>query len=284
MKRLFALSIAALSAAVSAATLAPVQLLNPAGSTAGQAIVSTGAGTPPAWGTVTAGSLAPIAANNVLANFTGASASPTGVLVPSCSASGNNLQYTSGTGFTCATGYAELASPTFSGTVTVPTLTVTGAGSIGGQLNVTGAIAPHQTNGIIGTTTNNNATAGSIGEYISSSSGSTAMTTATPNNLISLSLSGGDWDVQCVTQFNAGAGAAAAQYIVGPNTVSATFGTFDKSTLLTLPFTTQGTQNISSPVVRFSLASTTTTYCISQATFSGGTLAAVGFIRARRVR
>lgn len=53
MKRILTGALAALlSFAALAATTTPVQLLNPAGSTTGQAIVSTGASTAPAWGLV----------------------------------------------------------------------------------------------------------------------------------------------------------------------------------------------------------------------------------------
>lgn len=145
MKRLFISALAALAIAFSAqaATLSPITLLNPAGSTSGQAIVSTGASTAPAWGNVTAAALAAQAANTVLANATGASASPTAFAMPSCSATGAALNWTTSTGFTCQTGLAPLASPTFSGTVTAPTISVTtltaGAGGIGssGGLSVT---------------------------------------------------------------------------------------------------------------------------------------------------
>lgn len=59
MKRIFAGALAALFCATSfGATLNPVQLLNPAGSTSGQAIVSTGATTAPGWGNVS--SLIPV--------------------------------------------------------------------------------------------------------------------------------------------------------------------------------------------------------------------------------
>src|ERR1700744_2162994 len=53
MKKILALVLSVLSAlsfTAFGATLAPIQLLNPVGSTAGQAILSTGASTPPALG------------------------------------------------------------------------------------------------------------------------------------------------------------------------------------------------------------------------------------------
>jgi hypothetical protein len=101
------------SIVVSAATLVPVQLLNPAGSTSGQAIVSTGASTAPAWGFIGASGIGSIAANTVLANATGSSAAPTAFAMPSCSASGGTLQWTSGTGFTCVSN--AFASPPSTG-------------------------------------------------------------------------------------------------------------------------------------------------------------------------
>lgn len=104
MKRLLTGIFIALYAVIaSATTLNPIQLLNPAGSTSGQAIVSTGASTAPAWGGVGLNGIAAIAANTVLANATGSSASPTAFAMPSCSTSSSALNWTSGTGATCNT-------------------------------------------------------------------------------------------------------------------------------------------------------------------------------------
>lgn len=113
MKRLFIAALLALSSIAFGATTVPVQLLNPSGSTSGQAIVSTGATSAPAWGGIGVSGIAAIAANTVLANVTGSSASPAAFAMPGCSASGNSLNYTSGTGFTCATGYALTSGATF---------------------------------------------------------------------------------------------------------------------------------------------------------------------------
>ncbi|WP_343654535.1 hypothetical protein [Paraburkholderia caribensis] len=97
-------------------------------------------GTFTATGKVGLGSLATQAANTAVANVTGSTASPTAVALPSCSATGNALGYTSGTGFTCFTGYAPLASPTFTGTTTVSNLTVNGT--------LTGAAIPGRLIGV----------------------------------------------------------------------------------------------------------------------------------------
>src|SRR6185437_3034241 len=61
------------------------------------------------------------------------------------------------------------------GASTLASLAVTGNETVGGTLGVTGnstftgTITPSQTNGIVGTTTNNAANAGSVGELITSS-------------------------------------------------------------------------------------------------------------------
>jgi hypothetical protein len=57
------------------------------------------------------GSLSPQAANSLLGNASGATAAPSVIAVPSCSASGNALKWTSASGFTCGTGNALTANP-----------------------------------------------------------------------------------------------------------------------------------------------------------------------------
>ena len=57
-------------------------------------------------GSVALSNLAAQAANTVVANVTGSSASPTAFVMPSCSAANSALQYTSGTGWSCGTTFA----------------------------------------------------------------------------------------------------------------------------------------------------------------------------------
>lgn len=122
MKRLLAGALALiLSVGASGTTLNPVQLLNPSGSAAGQTIVSTSSSTAPGWGTIPLSGLSAIPANTVVANGTGASTTPVAFSMPSCSTAGNALEWSSGTGFICASGFAPLASPAFTGTPTAPT-------------------------------------------------------------------------------------------------------------------------------------------------------------------
>ncbi|MBR8168974.1 hypothetical protein KDX27_14735 [Burkholderia cenocepacia] len=68
-----------------------------------------------ATGLVTLPSLAVQAANTVVANVTGSSASPSAFAMPGCSSSTSALQWTSGTGFTCYGSSASLTGATFTG-------------------------------------------------------------------------------------------------------------------------------------------------------------------------
>lgn len=162
MKRLFIGALAALfGLATSAATLTPIQLLNPAGSSSGQAIVSTGASSAPAWSNVTASGLTPVAANTVIANATASSASPTALAMPGCSGTNNALLWVTNTGFTCNStinaatlGGATFASPGAIGSTTANTgafttltsttsgstssVTVTDTGANGANIKLTG--------------------------------------------------------------------------------------------------------------------------------------------------
>ncbi|MDE4918340.1 hypothetical protein ACUXAV_000380 [Cupriavidus metallidurans] len=381
-KSLIALFAAALASIASAATLSPIQLLNPTGSTAGQAIVSMGPSTAPGWATVTAGGITPIAANSVYANFTGASASPIANAVPSCSTGNSALKYTSGTGFSCgatfaltsgnlsqfaATTSAQLAgalsdetgtglavfgtspslttptiaggalsgtfsgTPTFSGAVTFSTAvavtsggtgsgTASGArtnlglgtiatqnasavaitgGSIDGaaigqvtaaagtftNVQATGFINPSQTSGLIGTTTNNNASAGSWGEYQSASPVGISLTNSTDTNITSISLTAGDWDVTGNVYFTTGTGDTMTAGRVSVSATSATQAAVPLYTAIGGISVTPGNEVSGiAPMQRFSVSTTTTVFLVATGFHSGGTLTGQGIVRARRVR
>ena len=158
-----------------------------------------------------------------------------------------------------------------------------------------GAITPSQTAGIVGTTTNNNANAGSIGEVVSSSvavGSAVSLTNATGaftgKTITSISLTAGDWDVFGVvginmaptTNFTASAG--------GINTVADTLNSaYEEETRFTYSATGFVPANVFSfafPTTRVSIASTTTYYLIGYASFSISTATAFGRITARRMR
>jgi hypothetical protein len=153
-------------------------------------------------------------------------------------------------------------------------------------LSSTGAYTPSQTNGIVGTTTNNNANAGSVGEYQTATTSGTALTTNVAANGASFSLSAGDWDVQATCQYVTGTGSSLSAVYASVSTTSATLGTLGQLNSIVSTNLTGGgqAQSITSPVARISLAATTTVYCVGVSVFGGGTVSLTGFLRARRVR
>jgi hypothetical protein len=275
MKKIISALCVLFASAAFGATTVPVQLLNPTGSSSGQAIVSTGSSSAPAWGGIGVNGIAAIAANTVLANATGSSASPTAFAMPSCSASGGTLQWTSGTGFTCvANAFASPPSTGYGSTTPEPVAATT--------ISATGLITPTSTIGIKGTTTNDNAQAGSDGEYQTVTGSSAGITGGTNTNVTSISLTAGDWDVQGVVLYTPTATITSGYS--GISTTSVTFGALGSYSSSGGAPVTAVQLTPSSPVVRISLASTTTVYLIGNVSFASGTCTAQGFIRARRVR
>lgn len=147
---------------------------------------------------------------------------------------------------------------------------------------------------IKGTTTNNNATAGFIGEYAESIiliGSAVSLVTATSKTITSISLTAGDWDVW--GEFApTGAGTTVLQSINGAvsltdntlPTAPATNGSSEKSGTVSY---TLGTSNIpyyNLVPCRISIAGTTTVYLVMNVTFITSTAAGYGKICARRVR
>jgi hypothetical protein len=285
MKRILAAALFSLTSLAFGATLNPVQLLNPSGSTAGQAVVSTGTSTPPAWGNVTATALAAQAANTVVANVTAASASPTAVALPSCGTANSALKYTSASGFSCGTAYA-LTSGTLAQFAATTSAQLAGVLSdeTGSGAAVFGISPTITTPNIVGVSTSSNATAGSVGEYITGTASTVSLTSGTVTNVTSISLTAGDWDVTAVVRFNP-AGTTTVTGVIGSiNTTSATLGGLGNTSQILATLTTGQQQALALPTVRLSTAATTTVYCIAQAAFGTSTMTADCLIRARRPR
>lgn len=149
-----------------------------------------------------------------------------------------------------------------------------------------GTITPSQTNGIVGTTTNNNANAGSVGELLTASATGVALTNNTAANGTSLILTAGDWDVYGVADYTLGAGATMTALVASLSTTSATVAAFpDRQTLAGISTNNGfGSITMSAPPRRITVATTTTVYLVGLSSFSGGTNTLAGFIQARRRR
>jgi hypothetical protein len=147
-----------------------------------------------------------------------------------------------------------------------------------------GSVTLSTTTGIVGTTTNNNAAAGSVGEYVTSAVpvGPVALTTAVQTNITTISLTAGDWDVYGTFVAVPAGGAVITTAVVGTSSTSATVGS--TGTYTQIADTNLGVPGIPAPMLRFSLASTTTIYLVGYATFAAGTVGGYGVLYARRVR
>jgi hypothetical protein len=152
---------------------------------------------------------------------------------------------------------------------------------------MTTALAPYALRA--GTTTNDNAPAGQVGEFISASVASPGVTAsnAVALNVTTISLTAGDWDVQGQVGTIPAAGTKISEIGVWPSTTSAAYPTTLQGGLQQANgLTTQGGDVVvlTTGRMRLSLAATTTVYLSALVTFAGGTLACTGFIGARRMR
>jgi hypothetical protein len=141
---------------------------------------------------------------------------------------------------------------------------------------------------ILGTTTNDNAATGYIGEYLTATGTQTNYSDMVIANAATISLTAGDWDVQGTVSVD-GASATIDLLAVGLSTSSATFTSNQYNQAAAADGTVlfnvgRADAAMSSPVVRFSLSSTTTIYLCTRAGFVANTPRYIGFIRARRVR
>jgi hypothetical protein len=151
-------------------------------------------------------------------------------------------------------------------------------------VSATGAISPSSTNGIVGTTTNDSANAGSVGEYVTATGTAVSLTTATPANITSISLTAGDWEVSGSIGFNPAGGAAPATLAAGANTTTATLPASPFVAIIQATLTANAQQGFAVPPNRVTIAGTTTVFLVAQANFGAGTCTGTAVIRARRVR
>lgn len=211
---------------------------------------------------------------------------------------------------------APLASPNLSGNPTAPTpspgdndtsiattafaVTLSGAGVAAEVARATGAeslLAPKAsptftgTVTIPGTITNDNAAAGKLGEFISSTvlaGALVSLTTATTANVTSISLTAGDWDVWGNICFAANAATTATVFAGGISLTSATYPTAPGSGAMAAITNSlaPAIPGVVMPVgqLRVSIASTTTVYLLASAIFAVNTMGVFGFIGARRAR
>lgn len=157
-------------------------------------------------------------------------------------------------------------------------------------LGASGLITPSSTIGIKGTGTNDNAQAGSIGEYVSasvSSGAAVSLTTAVAANLTSISLTAGDWDVSAnvvvwpasTTVLASAQGAISSSSASLPSPPCSRF-----AEIYPASYAPNSTLFRALQPIRMSLSVTTTIYLVVFASFSTSTCSCYGHIAARRMR
>lgn len=168
-----------------------------------------------------------------------------------------------------------------------------GTFTAGSATNLTsGTLPAARTNGHMnGTTTNDNAAAGEVGEYVESvilSGSATSLVSATAKTVTSISLTAGDWDVRGVTYITGTASTNFTQYGISisgtTNTLDLAPGRINFFTISTGTVPSSSLTGNMLPPYRLSLSGTTTVFLIAQATFTVSTATAYGIISARRVR
>jgi|GEM_PF-1976213 len=133
-----------------------------------------------------------------------------------------------------------------------------------------------------GVTDASNATTGEVGEFLTATSAAVvSLTSGSPANLGSITLSAGDWDVSCVIEMQP-TSATLAQMQAALTTTSATLSAFpDRYQLVA---STAANVDFVTPTLRVNVSASTTVYAVGQTVFTSGTCAGRAFIRARRIR
>lgn len=197
--------------------------------------------------------------------------------------SGTSGQHVSTFNFANTAGTNNFTFPDASGTMLIT----------GTAINSVPSITFSSTTGVVGTTTNDNAATGSVGEYVESQvlqASAVSLSTGTAANITNISLTAGDWDVSGIVCFIGNSATLVTQFLAAINTTSATFPV---SALRTgLRYGSTGLNvfdngNSSGFVVctrRISISGTTTVYLLAESDFSVNTCSAFGTISARRCR
>lgn len=196
------------------------------------------------------------------------------------SLAGNN----SGTQFLQETSAGVPSWATVSGAGTVTSITCFGT-----AITASGVCAT--TGQLPGTATNDNATAGNVGQYLSSIvlfGAAVTLTSGSPLDVTTITLSAGDWDLQGVCAEQPGGATTSTSFICNITTTANTLNNipsdggafaFNQGALAS-----GSGMSLTTDTARVSIATSTTYHLVAQATFAVSTMGAYGKLRARRVR
>jgi hypothetical protein len=139
-----------------------------------------------------------------------------------------------------------------------------------------------------GTNTNDAAAAGYVGELQVATGSAVALTTSTPANVCSITITAGDWDVSGLVQFSAGGATVVLDLTISHSTTSATHDTAIGKHMFHRSNAGTGVNDYSIAFglmpYRYSVTSDTTIYLVATGVFTTAALAANGRLAARRMR
>jgi hypothetical protein len=166
----------------------------------------------------------------------------------------------------------------------------TTGGTMTGPLNLLDSLVPESVAGIIGTTTNDNPQAGAIGQ-VSTSTATAGITiqSGLPTNIIGVTLTPGDWDIDGEIWFNWSTSNMQPTLIqagINPNVIAIPNTPGPGVSRMTLPlnFLANSAAVLSLRSCRASLNVPTPYYLIGHINFPSGTVTVTGNILARRAR
>lgn len=140
-----------------------------------------------------------------------------------------------------------------------------------------------------GVTTNTVAAAGNIGQIITNTVPLTtvSLSSGAAINAGTVSLTAGEWDVQCTVYYDAAASTTVSSLYASVSATTGvrdlTLGNYSSVSFNSLVLTNSTEYTMTSPIVRVSLSGTTSEFCVAFSSFAVSTLTAGGFIRATRV-
>ena len=162
---------------------------------------------------------------------------------------------------------------------------ITDAAHSGTNSDITSLTGLTAVSPLVGVIDGSSAAAGKLGEYVVANPSGQAVTTNTPLNVGSISLTAGDWDVTGVINFNCATTTSVTLLQACSNNTSATMTSVGVSQVYSAFVPGNGNSlNFALPTVRYSLTTTTTIYLVANATFTISTMTSGGQLRARRVR
>ncbi len=193
-----------------------------------------------------------------------------------------------------ATGPGVLVQATLGAAITAPAQLALARGGAAADLSATGpgllqqatlgaAVTLASPGQLPATATNDSAASGKLGEFLTGNNtgAPVSLSNNTPTNLVFIALPAGDWDVYGDVLLNSSAGMTTTK-----GSVSTTNGGFSSSSVYEI----QNAAGVASqaqfgvPIVRLSVAISTSVWLVALAAFPAGTVAASGTLNARRAR